>query len=143
MNEMNSDAKPAPRRPLVAPEISPARGFDRWRTSMIASSNSALTSIAREPSCTSTADGSKPGGGWNDIGCAGARYAGCACCGGANGDGTGAPKPPACGAPKPPVGGGGNPPDGGCAGGANCCAGGGGNAGCPVGGVIAGCGGAN
>ena len=57
----------------MAPEIVPAVGFDRWRTSMIASSNIALTSMAREPSCTSTADGSKPGGGVNAIGCADER----------------------------------------------------------------------
>src|SRR6476660_69698 len=93
MNAMPSAARPPPMRPLVAPEMVPAVGFDRWRTSMIASSNIALTSMAREPSCTSTADGSKPGGAENDIGCDGARY-GCDGGGDANGDGTGAPKPP-------------------------------------------------
>src|SRR6478609_5802862 len=85
MNAIPSAARPPPMRPLVAPEMVPAVGFDRWRTSMIASSNMALTSMAREPSCTSTADGSKPGGGVPDDCCGGAN-----CCGGgANGDGTG------------------------------------------------------
>src|SRR5207245_132944 len=85
MNATSSANRPDPSNPLVAPEIVPACGFDKCATSMMASSNMALTSMAREPSCTSTADGSNPGGGWNPPPPAGWRYDAACCAGCPNG----------------------------------------------------------